>query len=414
MADTEQNTQVDQVDQDNTLAEDGVEVDPWTAKGKFNDAVYQKLVEQFGVSLITPELLERFERVTGHPPHRFLRRRLFFAHRGLSEILDDFEAGKPIFIYTGRGPSGEMHIGHRIAMDFTVWLQKVLNAVVVFQIADDEKFWFKDLTFQQVDDLGRQNLSDIIALGFDPEKTFIFSNHVYKSEPAYKRVVDDMANDVRLTDIQSIFGISKEGNHSIGQAMWPVYQSAAAFSKAFGPIFRGENIRCLVAYAIDQDPYFRLCRDVAPKLGFHKPCSIMCQFLPALEGDSKMSTTPTNGESRAVFMSDSPAQIKKKINKFGFSGGRDTLEEHRRLGGDTKVDVAYQWLRHFLDDDDELERIRVAYESGEMLTGELKARCIEVVSAMALDHQAKRDMVTPAIIRECCEIDGVKGYDFDE
>lgn len=60
-------------------------------------------------------------------------------------------------------------------------------------------------------------------------------------------------------------------------------------------------------------------------------------------------------------MTDKPNQIKNKINKHGFSGGKETEDEHRRLGGDTDVDVSYQYLTFFLDDDDELKKIGQVY-----------------------------------------------------
>ena len=41
----------------------------------------------------------------------------------------------------------------------------------------------------------------------------------------------------------------------------------------------------------------------------------------------------------AVFMKDTPNAIKNKINKHAFSGGQETLEEHRAKGGDTTKDV---------------------------------------------------------------------------
>jgi len=58
-----------------------------------------------------------------------------------------------------------------------------------------------------------------------------------------------------------------------------------------------------------------------------------------------------------IYMTDKANQIKNKINRHGFSGGQETEEEHRRLGGDTEVDVAYQYLTFFLEDDDELKRL---------------------------------------------------------
>lgn len=379
---------------------DEVKVDPFQATGRFTEDVYQHLITKFGVPRIDAELLERFERVTGYEPHTLMRRGLFFAHRDLNLILDDYEAGKPIFIYTGRGPSGSMHLGHFVPMKFTVWLQKVFNAVVVFQIADDEKYFFKGRVgeFDTYYELGHQNARDVIALGFDPEKTYLFSNHDIKSDPSYKRVADDLAHLVKLSDIQAIFGLSKEKGSTIGQVQWAIYQSTAAFSRAYGDLFQNQNVRCLVAYAIDQDPYFRLARDAAEKLGFYKPCGIMCQFLPALENNAKMSSTASHPKavSKTIFMESTPKRIRQMINRHGFSGGQETLELHRELGGRADVDIAFQWLRYFLEDDEELETLRSTYESGELLSGEMKGRCIEVVTQIVLNHQRIRDQVTDA------------------
>lgn len=53
-----------------------------------------------------------------------------------------------------------------------------------------------------------------------------------------------------------------------------------------------------------------------------------------------------------------------QITKYAFSGGQDTMEEHRRLGGNTQVDVSYQYLSFLLDDDQRLEEIRqVGFQS---------------------------------------------------
>lgn len=61
--------------------------------------------------------------------------------------------------------------------------------------------------------------------------------------------------------------------------------------------------------------------------------------------------------STSIYMTDTPNQIKNKVNKHGFSGGQETEEEHRRLGGNTDVDVSYQYLSFFLEDDEELAKI---------------------------------------------------------
>ena len=98
-------------------------------------------------------------------------------------------------------------------------------------------------------------------------------------------------------------------------------------------------------------------------------------------------------------MRDTPNQIKNKINKYAFSGGKASQEEHRAQGGDTSVDVSYQYLRFFLEDDEELEKIRVAYETGEMLTGELKAICIKELQKYVSAFQERRAKVEDETVK---------------
>lgn len=59
------------------------------------------------------------------------------------------------------------------------WLQETFNVPLVIQLTDDEKTLWKDLTIEQSMKLGRENAKDIVAMGFDVNKTFIFSNLDY-------------------------------------------------------------------------------------------------------------------------------------------------------------------------------------------------------------------------------------------
>ncbi len=97
-----------------------------------------------------------------------------------------------------------------------------------------------------------------------------------------------------------------------------------------------------------------------------------------------------SAENSSIFMHDTPNQIKNKINKHAFSGGQETAEEQRRLGGNPDVDVAYQYLTFFLDDDAEIERIATDYRSGAMLTGELKQKCIAVLQKVVSNFSRRR------------------------
>ena len=155
-------------------------VDPWSVES--DDAIdYDKLIKEFGTTRIDDALLERFEKLTGQPPHHFLRRNIFFSHRDLNTILDLYEKGIKFYLYTGRGPSSEaLHLGHCIPFFFTKWLQDVFQCPLVIQLTDDEKFLFKqDLKLDECHRLAFENAKDIIAVGFDMKKTFIFSDLDY-------------------------------------------------------------------------------------------------------------------------------------------------------------------------------------------------------------------------------------------
>ena len=176
-------------------------------------------------------------------------------------------------------------------------------------------------------------------------------------------------------------------------------QAAPSFSNTFPQIFGPKgDIPCLIPCAIDQDPYFRLTRDVAAKLKYPKPALIHSKFFPALQGPgSKMSASQANS---AIYLTDTPAQIKNKINRYAFSGGQETAELHAQLGGNPDVDVAYQYLRFFLDDDEELSTLESTYRSGSLSTSALKARCISVLQDIVLNVQKARALVTNEMLTQ--------------
>ncbi|KAL0947495.1 hypothetical protein HGRIS_013597 [Hohenbuehelia grisea] len=378
-------------------------VTPWdvqgsvSADGKQQAINYDKLVDQFGTKRIDKALLERFEKLTGKRPHVLLRRGMFFSHREFDKILDRYEQGKPFFLYTGRGPSSDsMHLGHMVPFVFTKWLQDVFDVPLVIQLTDDEKFLFKhELKPEQTRAFATQNAKDIIAVGFDMSKTFIFSNYDYVGGAFYQNV-SKISRQITCSQAKATFGFTDSDN--IGKIHFAAIQAAPSFSNSFPHIFGAvSNIPCLIPCAIDQDPYFRLTRDVAAKLKYPKPTLIHSQFFPALQGpQTKMSASDPNS---SIYMTDTASQIKNKINRHGFSGGQETEEEHRRLGGDTNVDVAYQYLRFFLEDDEELEQIGADYRAGQLLTGQLKATAIGLLQTFVKGFQERRAKVTDADIK---------------
>jgi tryptophanyl-tRNA synthetase len=91
-----------------------------------------------------------------------------------------------------------------------------------------------------------------------------------------------------------------------------------------------------------------------------------------------------------IFLGEEVDSMQKKI-KTSFSGGASTLEEHRRLGGDPDIDVAFQYLKFFFEEDDgRLAEIESSYRSGQMLSGEMKQLCSDAAVEWMQDLAEKR------------------------
>lgn len=348
-------------------------VTPWEVVGKVD---YDKLIKEFGTKKITPELKKRVESLAKEK-NIFLDREIYFSHRDLDVALNDHESGKGFYLYTGRGPSGPMHIGHMMPLMFSKWLQDKFKCNLYIQITDDEKTLLKkERNLEEISKIADDNILDIISLGFDPDKTFIFKNTDYiKNMYPLALKISKM---ITFSQVKSTFGF--ENSTNIGMTFFPTLEILPTMF---------EKKRCLIPASIDQDPFWRLQRDIAEGLGYHKAAQIHGKFLPPLTGvEGKMSSSLSD---TAIYLSDNEKTVKQKIMKYAFSGGQESIEMHRKLGGNTEVDVSFRWLKELFEPDDKkLKKIEDDYKSGKMLTGELKGILVEKVNAMLQKHSAER------------------------
>ena len=356
------------------MSSDEFVVTPWHVEG---DIDYDKLIKQFGTQKISNEILTKLQKITDED-HFMLRRGIFFSHRDLNLILNNYEKGNEFFLYTGRGPSGHTHIGHLVPWVFAKWLQDKFNVNMYFQLTDDEKFFSKqNLSLEQTSNFALDNALDFIALGFNPKKTKIIIDT--KNIKTLYPIAAEVAKKINFSNTKAVFGFTNETN--LGMIFYTSLQSAPCFI---------EDKPVLIPLGVDQDPHFRITRDVAQKINKVKPALIHNIMIPSLLGPGgKMSASD---EKSTIYTTDSPEQVKKKINKYAFSGGQPDIDEHRKVGGDPDIDVSYQYLRIFFEPDDiKLKKIYDDYKSGKMLTGELKAILIEKINNFLSLHQEKRE-----------------------
>lgn len=451
-------------DASDTIHQSETKITPWEVKGKVD---YNLQIKQFGTTALDGAMIKRWEKVTKMKIHRFIRRGLVFSHQDVDVLLNCIEQGIPVYIYTGRGPSSDsMHIGHLVPFKLARYLQQALNCIVIIQMSDDEKYLFKNGTGSMNLDKYRRysydNARDIIACGFDLEKTLIFSNLEHNAGELYQNNVMIMGS-INMSTIKATFGLGETLPESVintltdtlkteeakelsdrninkiteikatlkkfsgkvatvGQCVWPVFQSGPAFCTSFRTILAAsvlhalktkgssmplnvvanlkkvlkelqtlgkiQSMMCLVPMAIDQAPYFRAARDVASVLGCPRPAVIHSEFLPGLkQAFGKMNTTGADVKTSTISLNTSPKDVAKLIKQHAFSGGKNTMEEHQMYGGDIRVDISYQYLTYFLESDKELKTIAEAYSSGTMSTDQIKKLAADVVSKVLEEHQ---------------------------
>jgi len=237
------------------------------------------------------------------------------------------------------------------------------------------------------------------------KKTFIFSNVEYVGN-MYPNIVR-IWKSVTTNAVNGIFGF--DGMSNLGKIAFPAIQAAPSFASSFYPnVLHDVNMICCIPCAIDQDPYFRMTRDVAYKLVSKKhplqgkPSLIHSKFFPPLQGiTGKMSSSDPN---TAIFLTDSADSITKKIKQFAYSGGQELLAKQREIGANLDIDISYQWLNFFFDDDDELAVIAKEYGSGKgdkyWSTRFVKEKLIDVLVDLVGKHQERRGKVTNSIVRE--------------
>ncbi|QCJ46939.1 tryptophan--tRNA ligase [Haloprofundus sp. MHR1] len=349
-------------------------VTPYSVEGEVD---YDRLLDQFGADRLTDEQLSTFPQ----PPHPLLRRGVFYAGRDVDRFTSAASRGETVSVVTGRGPSGPMHLGHVLPFYFAKWLQAETGAYVYVPLSDDEKYFSKDLSFEEIHDHTRENLRDLVAVGFDPERTR-FVVDTADADVLYP-LAAEFAKEITPATVEATYGDPP----NVGLGFYPAMQATHLL---FPQLLRGRH-PTLVPIAVDQDPHIRVCRDIAGKQRYDvgKPGALLSKFLPRLGGGGgKMSSS---GDDPSIYLTDDRETVREKVSKYAFSGGRSDIDGHREKGGDPEVDVAYQLLFSFFESDDEtVERLAREYRTGELLSGEMKRYAADRIADFLEAHQSRR------------------------
>ncbi len=335
-------------------------------------ADYDRLIKEFGAEPITDNLLSKFKK-----PHKFLRRKFFFAHRDLDFYLEYHEKEHDVSIVSGRGPSNYMHLGHLMLFDFIKWLQDTLNASIYIPLSDDEKYVFgkvKDLN--EAHKYALDNALDILALGFKEGKTFLYIST--RLQKVYEHATY-LSRYLTYNTVKATFGLTDSTN--AGTVFYAAVQAAHILMPTLD---KGTPV--LVPIGADQDPYMRLTRDVAEKINVIKPAAIYSIYVRGLTGEPMSASRPET----CIFTTDNPEIIRKKVWR-ALTGGRATVKEQRLLGGEPEKCVVFEWLNaYIIDDDKKLKEHFLACKNGNILCGYCKSILADALIRKLKEHRKAR------------------------
>ncbi len=419
-------------------------LDPW---GAVSIDDYSKLFEEFGISSFE-ELLPQID-----DPHSYMKRHIIFGHRDYQRVVEAMNDKRPFAVMSGFMPSGKVHLGGKMVMEEIIWHQKHGGDAFV-AIADMEAHSVRGISWQRCRELGiEEYVLSIIALGLEPSATIYFQS----KRGAVRDLAFELAAAARFSELAAIYGFSGETNvaHMVsvmvqsadilhpqlaenggpkpvvipvgsdqdahirltrdlaarmrkflveeregrvslrGKAAGPdLIDAAAARLREMG--YRKvkryeEHIDVFDAMAKDSGRVEEAMRSLeveAGGYGFVPPASLYHQFMTGLTGGKMSSSKP---ESH-IALTEDPEEARKKVMR-AVTGGRQSLAEQKKLGGEPDRCTVYElMLFHLSGDEDELKEIFDECKSGKRVCGTCKKEAAERIRSFLVEHQREREI----------------------
>lgn len=420
-----------------------VKLDPWSST---NIEDYSKLFEEFGI-MPFDALYSRIE-----DPHRLMRRKLIFGHRSYEHVLDAMQNKDPFAVMSGFMPSGRIHLGHKMVMEEIIWHQQK-GADAFVGIADREAHSVRGISWEKCRDTGiNEYIVSLIALGFEPNGHIYFQS----TSDNVKDLSFELGSKANFSELSAIYGFSGETSvsHMVSAVtqsadiLHPQLEEYGGPKPTVIPVGADQDPHIRLTRGLghkmnmfkiegredkDGKHYFSIRSKAAPEgaleelhdlipgnmklfeghldvleadnfdqllttvrevelryggYAFVPPAATYHRFMSGLQGGKMSSSIP---ESHIALLDD-PKEGAKKV-KRAKTGGRMSLEEQKKLGGEPeKCSVFELLLFHLMEDDQELLHIREECITGQRTCGSCKNLAAERMEKFLKDHQEKREM----------------------
>lgn len=346
-------------------------LNPWSGE-EIKD--YGHVFKQFGLNPFLKKL---------KLDHYLFERDIIIAERGFEKVFLQIKKKKPFINITGIASSGPLHFGHKVDLDLFVFFKKK-GGKNYFCASDLDAYLSRsDKTVPSLVAAKKNavdNLSHALALGLSEKDVYVQSAGSKKNPNRYHEFAFELSKKITKNTFEAVYGhvdLGKVGSNFLQYADI-IHPQLKEFEGVMPSV---------TGIGVDQDPHARITRDIARRLpyGLNLPSFIFFQHQRGLRKDSKMSASYPE---TAIFLNDNKNVAEKKI-KTAFSGGRPTLEEHRRLGGIPEICKVYELLRFHLPSTQKLKTIHDDYKSGKLLSSEIKQIAIDFIIPWLEKHQQK-------------------------
>ena len=429
-----------------------VKIDPWSST---NIEDYSKLFEEFGI-MPFDGLYSRIE-----DPHRLMRRKVIFGHRSYEHVLDAIQNKEPFAVMSGFMPSGRIHLGHKMVMEEIIWHQQK-GADAFVGIADREAHSVRGISWEKCRDTGiNEYILSLIALGFEPHGHIYFQS----TSDNVKDLSFELGSKVNYSELSAIYGFTGETSvsHMVSAVtqsadiLHPQLEEYGGPKPTVIPVGADQDPHIRLTRGLghkmnmfkiegrenkDGNHYFSIRSKAAPEgaleelhdtipgstklfeghldvldadnfeellktvrnaelryggYAFVPPAATYHRFMSGLQGGKMSSSIP---ESHIALL-DEPKEGAKKV-KRAKTGGRISLEEQKKLGGEPDKCSVYELLLfHLMEDDQELLQIREECVTGQRTCGSCKNLAAERMEKFLKDHQEKRELAKERLDEYC-------------
>ncbi|MDF0591612.1 tryptophan--tRNA ligase [Candidatus Methanocrinis natronophilus] len=419
-------------------------LDPW---GAVSIDDYSKLFEEFGISSFD-DILPQID-----DPHPYMKRHIIFGHRDYQKVVEAMKEKTPFAVMSGFMPSGRVHLGGKMVMEEIIWHQKHGGDAFV-AIADMEAHSVRGISWDRCKEMGiEEYILSLIALGFEPSGTIYFQS----KRQAVRDLAFELASAARFSELAAIYGFSGETNvaHMVsvmvqsadilhpqlsdnggpkpvvipvgsdqdahirltrdlagrmrkflveereGRVSLRGKAAGTELIEAAAARLREMGYRKVKRYEEHIDVFDAMAKDLgrveeemrsleveAGGYGFVPPASLYHRFMTGLTGGKMSSSRP---ESH-IALTEDPEEAREKVMK-AVTGGRQSLAEQKKLGGEPDKCTVYELLIfHLSEDDGELAEVYDECKSGAKTCGTCKKEAAERIRDFLVDHQQEREI----------------------